>query len=290
MTKHTLSCMVRDYSWIFLGSVLYSLSFDWFYVPNQIGFGGLTALGMILNHLSPAIPIGTAVLVLNIPIFVLGWKFLGGHTLVSSLFAMAVTSVLVDLIAAIYAFPPMDPMLTAVFGGVSLGAALGMIFSKGATTGGTDLIARLLKLPFAWLPIGKLLLVVDLAMLLAVSIAFRSLESAMYGIISLYISTLVMDMVLYGLDQSKVAYIVTARPQEIAAEIDRQMDRGATFLHGEGSFSREEKLVLMCAFKQRQIVPLKEIVHQLDPEAFIIVCNAHEVLGQGFRRYQKNDI
>ena len=290
MTKHTLSRMVRDYAWIALGSVLYSLSFDWFYVPNQIGFGGLTALGMILNHLSPAIPIGTVVLVLNIPIFILGWKFLGGHTLVSSLFAMAATSVLVDLIAAIYTFPPMDPMLAAVFGGVSLGVSLGMIFSKGATTGGTDLIARLLKLPFAWLPMGKLLLVVDLAMLLAVSIAFRSMESAMYGIISLYISTLVMDMVLYGLDQSKVAYIVTARPQEIAAEIDRQMDRGATFLHGEGSFSREEKLVLMCAFKQKQIVPLKALVHELDPEAFLIVCDAHEVLGQGFRRYQKNDL
>ena len=290
MTKPNLTRMVRDYAWIALGSVLYSLSFDWFYVPNQIGFGGLTALGMILNHLSPAIPIGTVVLVLNIPIFILGWKFLGGHTLVSSLFAMAATSVLVDLIAAIYTFPPMDPMLAAVFGGVSLGASLGMIFSKGATTGGTDLIARLLKLPFAWLPIGKLLLAVDLSMLLAVSIAFRSMESAMYGIISLYISTLVMDMVLYGLDQSKVAYIVTTRPQEIAAEIDRQMDRGATFLHGEGSFSREEKLVLMCAFKQKQIVPLKALVHELDPEAFLIVCDAHEVLGQGFRRYQKNDI
>ena len=290
MTKPNLTRMVRDYAWIALGSVLYSLSFDWFYVPNQIGFGGLTALGMILNHLSPAIPIGTVVLVLNIPIFILGWKFLGGHTLVSSLFAMAATSVLVDLIAAIYTFPPMDPMLAAVFGGVSLGGSLGMIFSKGATTGGTDLIARLLKLPFAWLPMGKLLLAVDLSMLLAVSIAFRSMESAMYGIISLYISTLVMDMVLYGLDQSKVAYIVTTRPQEIAAEIDRQMDRGAPFLHGEGSFSREEKLVLMCAFKQKQIVPLKALVHELDPEAFLIVCDAHEVLGQGFRRYQKNDI
>ena len=290
MTKHTLSRVARDYTWIFLGAVLYSLSFDWFYVPNQIGFGGLTALGMILNHLSPAIPIGGVVLVLNIPIFILGWKFLGGHTLVSSLFAMAATSVLVDLIAAVYTFPPMDPMLAAVFGGVSLGVALGMIFSKGATTGGTDLIARLLKIPFAWLPVGKLLLVVDLAMLLAVSIAFRSMESAMYGIISLYISTLVMDSVLYGMDRSKVAYIVTARPQEVAAEIDRQMDRGATFLHGEGSFSREEKLVLMCAFKQKQIVPLKALVHELDPEAFLIVCDAHEVLGQGFRRYQKNDI
>ena len=290
MTKHTLSRMVRDYAWIALGSVLYSLSFDWFYVPNQIGFGGLTALGMILNHLSPSIPIGTVVLVLNVPIFLLGWKFLGGHTLVSSLFAMAATSVLVDLIAALYTFPPMDPMLAAVFGGVSLGASLGMIFSKGATTGGTDLIARLLKLPFAWLPVGRLLLVVDLSMLLAVSIAFRSMESAMYGMISLYISTLVMDGVLYGMDQSKVAYIITATPRIMAEEIDRQLDRGVTFLRGEGSFSGKEKLVLMCAFKQRQIVPLKALVHELDPQAFLIVCDAHEVLGQGFRRYQKNDI
>ena len=290
MTKPNLTRMVRDYAWIALGSVLYSLSFDWFYVPNQIGFGGLTALGMILNYLSPAIPIGMVVLILNIPLFLLGWKFLGGHTLVSSLFAMTATSVLVDLIAAMYTFPSMDPMLAAIFGGVSLGVSLGMIFSKGATTGGTDLTARLLKLPFAWLPMGKLLMVVDLTMLLSVSLVFRSMESAMYGMISLYISTLVMDGVLYGLDQSKVAYIVTTRPQEIAAEIDRQMDRGATFLHGEGSFSREEKLVLMCAFKQKQIVPLKALVHELDPEAFLIVCDAHEVLGQGFRRYQKNDL
>ena len=290
MTKNNLSRAVRNYLWIALGSALYSLSFDWFYVPNQIGFGGLTALGMILNHFSPAIPIGAVVFLLNIPIFILGWKFLGGHTLVSSLFAMAATSVLVDLISAVYTFPPMDPMLAAVFGGASLGVALGMIFSKGATTGGTDLIARLLKLPFAWLPVGKLLMVVDLSLLLAVSVAFRSMESGMYGIISLYISTMVMDGVLYGMDQSKVAYIITSQPRVITEEIDRQMDRGVTYLHGEGSFSGEEKLVLMCAFKQKQIVPLKALVHELDPQAFLIVCDAHEVLGQGFRRYQKNDL
>ncbi|MCI9156746.1 MAG: YitT family protein [Lawsonibacter sp.] len=290
MTPTSLSRIARDYLWIVLGSILYSVSFDWFYVPNQIGFGGLTALGMIANHISPAVPIGTVVLVLNIPIFILGWKFLGGHTLVSSLFAMAATSVLVDLIAAVCTFPSMDPMLAAIFGGVSLGASLGMIFSKGATTGGTDLIARLLKLPLAWLPVGKLLMAVDLLMLLAVSIAFRSMNSAMYGIISLYISTLVMDGVLYGLDQSKVAYIVTSNPRPITEEIDRQLERGVTYLHGEGSFSGEQKLVLMCAFKQKQIVPLKALVHELDPNAFLIVCDAHEVLGQGFRRYRKNDL
>ncbi|MCI8687920.1 MAG: YitT family protein [Lawsonibacter sp.] len=290
MTKPSASRVIRGYLWIALASALYALSFDWFYAPNQLGFGGLTALGMILNHLSPAIPIGTSVLALNIPIFLLGWKFLGGHALVSSLFAMTATSLLVDLLAALYQFPAMDPMLASIFGGVTLGASLGIIFAKGATTGGTDLIARLLKLPFAWLPMGKLMLAVDLTMLLAVSAVFRSLESAMYGIIALYITTAVMDQVLYGLDRSKVAYIVTANPRPMAAEIDRQLDRGVTYLHGEGSFSGQDKLVLMCAFKQRQIVPLKALVHALDPEAFLIVCDAHEVLGQGFRRYQKNSL
>ena len=246
MKQANLTRIVRDYLWITLGSVIYSISFNWFYVPNQIGFGGLTALGMILNHFSPVIPIGTVVLVLNIPLFLLGWKFLGWRTLVSSLFAMTATSLLVDLIAALYTFPAMDPMLAAIFGGVLLGVSMGMIFSKGATTGGTDLISRLLKLPFAWL--------------------------------------------LYGLDKSKVAYIITATPRIMAEEIDRQLGRGVTFLRGEGSFSGKEKLVLMCAFKQRQIVPLKALVHELDQDAFLIVCEAHEVLGQGFRRYQKNDI
>ena len=290
MTKPSASRVIRGYLWIALASALYALSFDWFYAPNQLGFGGLTALGMILNHLSPAIPIGTSVLALNIPIFLLGWKFLGGHALVSSLFAMTATSLLVDLLAALYQFPAMDPILASIFGGVTLGASLGIIFAKGASTGGTDLIARLLKLPFAWLPMGKLMLAVDLTMLLAVSAVFRSLESAMYGIIALYITTAVMDQVLYGLDRSKVAYIVTANPRPMAAEIDRQLDRGVTYLHGEGSFSGQDKLVLMCAFKQRQIVPLKALVHELDPEAFLIVCDAHEVLGQGFRRYQKNSL
>ena len=290
MKQANLTRIVRDYLWITLGSVIYSISFNWFYVPNQIGFGGLTALGMILNHFSPVIPIGTVVLVLNIPLFLLGWKFLGWRTLVSSLFAMTATSLLVDLIAALYTFPAMDPMLAAIFGGVLLGVSMGMIFSKGATTGGTDLISRLLKLPFAWLPMGKIIMVVDLVMLLATAPAFQIVHSAMYGIIALYISTVVMDSMLYGLDKSKVAYIITATPRIMAEEIDRQLGRGVTFLRGEGSFSGKEKLVLMCAFKQRQIVPLKALVHELDQDAFLIVCEAHEVLGQGFRRYQKNDI
>ena len=288
--KKILRSTFKNYVWITIGSFIYALGFDWMYVPNHIGVGGLTGLGQIANFLIPALPIGTVVLVINIPVLLLGWKFLGGRTLISTLYATAATSILVDLLAAVYPFQPMEPVLAAVFGGVLMGLSLGIIFAQGATTGGTDMIARLLKIPFAWLPIGKLLMVVDLISLLLVAAVFRRLDSALYGMIALYISSVVMDWVLYGLDSSKVAYIVTDNPRPLAEAIDRELDRGTTFLHGEGSFSGQDKLVLMCAFKQRQIVALKALVHEMDPNAFIIVCNAHEVLGEGFRRYQKDDL
>ena len=175
-----------------------SLIHIWCYVPNQISLGGITGLGQIINAAVPAIPIGIAVIVLNIPLFLLSWKYLGGRLLLSSLFAMAATSLGVDIVAAIHSFQPMDPMLASVFGGVLIGLSLGIILLQGATTGGTDLIARLLKLPFGHLPMGRLLMAVDLAVIAAVALAFRSLNSALYGIISLYLSTVVIDKVLYG--------------------------------------------------------------------------------------------
>ena len=185
---------------------------------------------------------------------------------------------------------PMDMVLASVFGGVLIGASLGIVFAHGATTGGTDLAARLLKIPFAWLPVGKLLMVVDMAVLVVIVAAFRSLESGLYGLIALYIQGIVMDMVLYGLDQSKVAYIISRVPRETIQAIDRELDRGVTILHGEGAYSGQDKQVLMCAFKQREIVALKSLVFELDPDAFIIVCATHEVTGNGFAAYTKNEV
>ena len=290
MNKPVPSDTLKSFLWITLGSVLYALGFDGLYVPNQIGFGGITSLGQIANFLLPALPIGAVVIAANIPLFLLGWRLLGGRLLISSLYAMAASSLLVDLFAWLIPFPPTDPILAAVFGGAVTGLSLGIVFSQGATTGGTDLIARLLKLPFAWLPVGKLLLAVDLVMLALVGLVFRSLNSALYGVIALYISSLVMDWVLYGLDTSKVAYIITDRPRPVIEAIDRLLDRGVTILHGEGGYSGQPKQVLLCAFKQKQIVPLKQLIHQLDPDAFLIVCDAHEVLGLGFRRYQQGGL
>ena len=278
------------YFWITVGSILYGFAFDWFYTPNLIGYGGITGVGQVVNAFIPAIPIGMFVLVINIRLFLVGWKLIGGHLLVTSLYSMVVSSVAVDAFALIIDFQPMDQMLAAVCGGALIGLSLGMVFLQGATTGGTDLIARLLKLRFGHLPMGTLVMAVDLVVIALAALAFHSLSSALYGLVSLYISSLVIDRVLYGLDNAKVAYIISDRPQEIIRSISTELDRGVTILRGAVAWSGEAKDVLMCAFKQKQIVALKRAVKETDPSAFLIVCDAHEVLGQGFHSYHQHDL
>ena len=278
------------YLWITVGSILYGFAFDWFYAPNLIGYGGLTGVGQVVNAIIPAIPIGMFVLVVNIPLFVLGWKFIGGHLLITSLYSMALSSVAVYTIALLIDFPPMDQMLAAVCGGALMGLSLGLIFAKGATTGGTDLIARLVKLKLSWVPMGKMLLVIDTAVVVLVAVAFGNLTTALYGFIAQVVCAYVTDMVLYGLDTAKVAYIISDKAHTISDTIVEDMDRGVTVLSGKGAYSGDDKWVLMCAFKQKEIVELKELIFDIDPKAFIIVCDAHEVTGNGFKTYQKNDI
>ena len=290
MTKRAPLKLFLSYLWITLASVVYAVGFNWCYEPNQIGFGGITGVGQIVNHFLPIAPIGGVVIVLNVPLFLLGWRLLGGHLLFSSLYAMFISSVFVDLFAALIPFQSMDPMLATIYGGLLIGLSLGVVLLQGATTGGTDLLARLLKLKISWLPMGKLLMAVDLVVIAAVALTFQNFSSALYGVVSLYIASVSMDMVLYGMDQAKVAYIISSHPKEVSQAILGELDRGVTVLHGMGAWSGEEKKVLLCAFKQRQIVPLKRIIRAIDPEAFLIVCNAHEVLGDGFRSYQQNEL
>ena len=288
--KNLLKQHLVPYLWITLASAVYAVGFNWCYEPNQIGFGGITGLGQIINYLLPWAPIGTVVIILNVPLFILGWKFLGGHILISSLYAMFISSVFIDVLHLLYQFKPMDPMLACIFGGVLMGGSLGVVFLQGATTGGTDLVARLLKLRFAWLPMGKILLGVDLSVILAVAAVFGNLSSALYGIVALYLSSFIMDKVLYGLDNAKVAYIISDSYEAITQALIHDIDRGVTILHGQGAWTGAEKKVLMVAFKQKQIVEIKRMVNGIDPNAFLVVCDAHEVLGDGFRAYQENDI
>ena len=281
--------VLKQYLIITIGSIIYAVAFDWFFAPNQVALGGITGLAQVINAVVPALSVGIMTIVMNVPLFLLGWKFIGWHLLTSSLFAMLLSSAAIDAIAAVHTFTSMDPMLAGLCGGALMGLGLGIVFSQGATTGGTDVVARLLKLKFPWLPIGNLVLIPDFVILSLAALVFGRVEAALYGLISLFVQAKVMDTVLYGLDTSKVAYIVTDRWKQVSDAI-LAMERGVTFLRGEGAFSGAEKHILMVAFKQKEIVQIKQLVHETDPRAFLIVVDARDVLGEGFGKYQKDEI
>ena len=280
---------VRSCGIITLGAVIYALAFDWFVAPNQIAMGGVTGLAQIVNALVPVLPVGVLSILVNVPLFLAGWRLLGGRLLVSSLYAMAVSSLAIDVIAWMHTFPPMDPILATLYGGAGMGVGLGLVFSQGATTGGTDIIGKLLKLKFPWLPIGKLVMIPDMVVVILAAVVFGTVNAALYGLIQMYLLSKVMDMILYGWDTSRVAYIITDRWEETVQGL-LDMNRGVTLLQGKGAYTGAEKQVLLVAFKQKQIVALKRAVKETDPSAFLIVCDAHEVLGQGFHSYHQHDL
>ena len=280
---------VRSCGIITLGAVIYALAFDWFVAPNQIAMGGVTGLAQIVNALVPVLPVGVLSILVNVPLFLAGWRLLGGRLLVSSLYAMAVSSLAIDVIAWMHTFPPMDPILATLYGGAGMGVGLGLVFSQGATTGGTDIIGKLLKLKFPWLPIGKLVMIPDMVVVILAAVVFGTVNAALYGLIQMYLLSKVMDMILYGWDTSRVAYIITDRWEETVRGL-LDMNRGVTLLQGKGAYTGAEKQVLLVAFRQREIVPIKRMLREIDPTAFFIVCDAHEILGEGFGDYQKEEI
>ena len=280
---------VRSCGIITLGAVIYALAFDWFVAPNQIAMGGVTGLAQIVNALVPVLPVGVLSILVNVPLFLAGWRLLGGRLLVSSLYAMAVSSLAIDVIAWMHTFPPMDPILATLYGGAGMGVGLGLVFSQGATTGGTDIIGKLLKLKFPWLPIGKLVMSPDMVVVILAAVVFGTVNAALYGLIQMYLLSKVMDMILYGWDTSRVAYIITDRWEETVQGL-LDMNRGVTLLQGKGAYTGAEKQVLLVAFRQREIVPIKRMLREIDPKAFFIVCDAHEILGEGFGDYQKEEI
>ena len=285
MKKH-----IKSYAIIALGSLIFALAFDMFYIPNEIALGGATGLAQVINAILPVLPVGLVSILINVPLFIVGWRVLGFRLLATSLFSMAVSSVAIDAINVLHPFQAMDPILACLCGGALLGVVLGIVFTQGATTGGTDVVARLLKLKFPWLPIGQLVLIPDVVVLALAAITFGQLETALYGGVSLFVTTKVMDTVLYGMDTAKVAYVISDKWREVADALLTDQDRGVTILQGEGAYTGDEKRVLLVAFKQKEISSVKQVVHEIDGHAFFIVCDAHEVLGEGFGVYSKEAI
>lgn len=284
MKKDSLRAQVRSYVTITLASVLYALSFDWFYAPNAFTVGGFTGISQIINFFVPVLPVGVMIIVLNVPLFLFGLRRFGFAFLVKSIYTMALSSVLIDVIAALHTFSPMEPLLACLYGGVTLGIASGLLFREEATTGGSELGAWIVRSYAEHLSIGNACLAIDLTVILIYAAVFRSLDNALYGALALYITTKILDVVVYGGNTAKVAYVISDKYEEIMREmLARNM--GVTLISGKGAYTGQERPLLFCAVRKKEMVSIKRYIKELDPDAFFILCDASEVLGEGFGEY-----
>lgn len=281
--------VLRIFVVVTLASAVYAVAFNWFFQSNDLTMGGFTGVAQIIHYLLPVLPIGVLTIVMNIPLFIIGVRCMGIKLLLSSLYAMAASSLLLDLVASLFTFQPMEPLLACIYGGALLGISIGLMLLVNATTGGTELLARLLKLRFHHLSIGRLCLICDVIVVLLYAAVFRNVHNALYSIIALYISSLAIDMVIYGSRTAELAYIISGRSAQIGQAL-LDLDMGITLLPATGGFSGDPKQVILCAFKRRQIAVIKAQVHSIDPNAFLIVCQAHEVLGEGFGSYSQDSL
>lgn len=266
-----------------LGSGLYALSVNVFTAPNQIAPGGATGLATLANFLFQ-VPIGTVILVINLPLFIAAWRKLGRWFTVRTMIVTILSSVIIDATARFLPAFRGDRMLVALFGGVLAGAGLGLIFMRGATTGGTEIVARLLERKFRHIPIGRLILLVDAVVVGLSALVYRNVESALYAMVMIFVSSMVMDAIVYGGDRGKMLMIMSKRHQEIAAQIMRQMERGVTLLDATGAYTGGEQEVVLCAVRRSEVYQLRRLVTDMDPGAFIIVVSTDEVLGEGFKK------
>lgn len=272
-----------------IGTAMFAVGFNLFLEPNGLNAGGISGFAMSLVHLLKFGSVGIVTILFNLPLFAIAGIKVGKKFFWGSLFGMACVSGFIDLFALLPR-PEVQPLLAAVYGGAICGLGIGVVFSGGVSTGGSDIIVRLLKMKWRNVPIGVINICFDFAVAAVTGIVFQDINRALYSGVAIFISGQVIDAVVYRFDYSRVALIITAHHEQVAKEIAKQLDRGATFLHGEGSYSRKDTKVVLTAVKRQQLAQLKQLVSELDPDAFIIVQEAHQVLGDGFSRYTKDSL
>ena len=280
------------YRWIpttVFGSALFSAGFAFFLQPNDMSPGGISGLALVAVELLQFGSVGLFSVLINLPLFALGGLKIGKRFFFGSALGMLLSSVLIDAFAALQ-LPAVEPLLGVLYGGVICGVGLGIVFVSGTSTGGSDILVRLLKLRYRNVPIGQISMSFDAVVVILTGLVFRDVTKALYTGVTVYICGKVVDAVVYRFDYSKVALIISPAYEAIAEAIGRRLDRGATFLHGEGSYSHTPTKVVLAAVKKQQLAELKELVVELDPNAFIIVQEAHQVLGDGFSRYSRNSL
>ena len=274
---------------IILGSAIFSVGFNLFLQPHGLNAGGVSGLALVAVNLFHFGTVGTITAVLNVILFIIGGLRVGKRFLIGSLAGAAAVSMTLDLFAHL-PVPQTEPLLAALYGGIICGFGLGVVFITGSSTGGSDIIVRLLKQHWRNVPIGVINICFDLSVAGLAGLVSRDLTLALYSGVAVFVCGKVIDAVVYSFDYSKVALIISEQHERISQEVMRRLDRGVTFLEGEGAYSHQPRKVVLTAVKKHQLAELKELVTDVDPNAFVIVQEAHQVLGDGFSHYSKDSL
>ena len=274
---------LKKYVIITAAAFVYAVGVSLFTDPNNMAPGGVTGISIILSRLLP-VSTGTFIMLINIPILIFAvWKF-GIAFTVSTIYAIALISSFTNVLSP-YGAATDDILLAALVGGTLTAVSIGVIFRAGATTGGTDIIVKALRLRFPHLKTGKIFFIADALVVTLSGIVFRDLNAALYAAISAICTSVVMDVVLYGRDEAKLLYIISSRAEEIAGRLLSDLDIGVTYIKGQGAYSGDNKRVIMCVVKKPMSPRAEEIVKQEDPNSFMIITSATEVFGEGYKSY-----
>ena len=277
--------ILMAYAQILIGSVIGAAAYPTFLIPNNIAPGGLTGVATILNYLA-GWRVGITALVLNIPLFLIGYRTMGKVFAFRSLVATALFTILIDVLP----LQPVseDPLLGTLFGGVVLGIGLGLILRGGATTGGSDMIARMVHRRFSFITVGMFLFALDFLVVLAAAVFIGSTQ-ALYAMIDIYVCGRVIDAVMVGFGGNKACFVMTDAWQKITGRVLNEIERGCTLLEAKGAYSGTSRPVVMCVMSRQEMTTLKRIVQEEDEKAFMFITEAHEALGEGFSRLDGKD-
>ncbi|MCX7781204.1 MAG: YitT family protein [Negativicutes bacterium] len=273
---------IKNYLGITLGALLTAVALNMFLIPNKVAAGGVSGFATVLHYLL-GVPVGMTMLALNIPLFLASVKVLGAKFGINTLFGAAVLSLAIDLSAPYTPVLTRDLLLSSLYGGVLSGVGMGLVFRFKGTTAGTDLLAAILNKLFK-ISVGQALLSVDFFVIAFAGIAFVSPELSLYALISLFVTSKIIDLIQEGPSTSKAFFIITSAADEVASKVLAEMDRGVTFLPGRGAYTGQNRDVLFCVVSTSEVTRLKDIVNAIDSKAFVIVADVHEVMGEGFTR------
>lgn len=289
MLKKSPLRQVKSLLFIVAGCASFALGFDLFLQPNHINVGGVSGLSQLITHLTGFGSVALWSLLINVPLFLISIKGVGRNFFLGSLLGMLLTNGFIQGFSHL-PVPVTDPLLACLYGGLLTGFGVGLVFVSGASTGGVDIVARLVRPVVPHFPIGRIMLCIDVVIVALTGVVFGDINKALYSALTLYLCDKVLDSVVYGLDYSTVALIVSDQYEIIGRKIGEKLGRGVTILDGRGYYTGQNKQVLLTALKKRQAAELKNLVTDVDPDAFVILQEAHLVLGEGFKRYNKNDL